>query len=78
MSSSAFPLPRPVDSVIEPRLKPLGFVEVAPRLWIDGSGAGAARVRDQKDGVTVGCVEKLLERAHAGDVVFQEFAIILL
>ncbi|MGD1016640.1 MAG: hypothetical protein ABR863_09420 [Roseiarcus sp.] len=33
-----------VASVLEPRLKPLGFVEVAPRVWVDGSTAPARRV----------------------------------
>jgi len=33
-----------VVSVVAPRLKPLGFVEVAPRFWVDGSAAPARRV----------------------------------
>jgi len=35
------------------------------------------RLKNQQDGVTVGRIEKLLERAQSGDMVFQEIAIIL-
>ena len=36
------------------------------------------RLKDQQDGVTVGRIVKLLERAQSGDVIFQELAIVLL
>ena len=36
------------------------------------------RLKDQQDGVTIGRIVKLLERAQSGDMIFQEFAIILL
>ena len=36
------------------------------------------RLKDQQDGIAVGCVEKLLQRAQLRNVLFQEFVIVLL
>ncbi len=36
------------------------------------------RLKDQQDGMAVGCVEKLLQRAQFRNVLFQEFLILLL
>ena len=36
------------------------------------------RLKDQQDGIAVGCVEKLLQRAQLRNVLFQQLLIVLL
>ena len=36
------------------------------------------RLKDQQDGIAVGCVEELLQRAQLGNMLLQEFLIVLL